>query len=412
MIFRPDPAVLSLSKHGSRAKPPFDRLRATVAFVALTMVCVGAIAASPPPTPTAQARALLAKGDVEGALKVDPKNPDVLIFAGNIVRDRYGLLPALPWYDRALEIKPDHLDVLFEKAATLGDAGRSDEMLDVTRKLLTLSKNNAQACYLQAVLLARAGKWDMARVILYRAGDRMDRIAGMNLMRAIVMMQAGSNDGAIAQLRPILNDRPDNAKARRLLGLALMRAGSRDEAIEALRPLAERGDGYALMLTGRAFEAMGNRAAAAEALDRASRAAAGVLSADHLAGLDKFLATNPGNAAAQRAAADRALSRGEWAGAAAIYDSLSTRLGNRDPVRLVNAGWAQVGLGQPDAAVDLGKRAYALAPMSPLATASFGSFLARAGKAAEAVPLLEKAVAMVPEEARFAQELAAARKSL
>jgi cellulose synthase operon protein C len=378
---------------------------------AAALIAVIAIAAAPapPPNPTTEARALLAKGDVEGALKLDPKNPDALVYAGNLVRDRYGLLPALPWYDRALQIKPDHLDVLFEKAATLGDAGRSDDMLGVTRKLLALSKNNAQACYLQAILAARAGKWDLARMILYRAGDRMDRIAGMNLMRAMVMMQAGSNDGAIAQLRPILNDKPDNAKARRLLGLALMRAGSRDEAIEALRPLAERGDGYALTLTGRAYEALGNRAAAADALDRASRAGAGVLSADQLAGLDKFLATNPGNPAAQRAAADRALSRGEFEAAMAIYDSLATRLGNRDPVRLVNAGWAQVGLKQPDAAVTLGARAYALAPMNPLATASYGAFLARAGRAGEAVPLLEKAVAMAPGEARFAQELKAAR---
>lgn len=378
------------------------------------MLAAGVVAAAPAPLqkPAITARALLARGDVEGALKLDPKNPDALVYAGNLVRDRYGLLPALPWYDRALQIKPDHLDVLFEKAATLGDAGRSDDMLGVTRKLLALSKNNAQACYLQAVLAARAGKWDLARVILYRAGDRMDGIAGMNLMRAIVMMQAGSNDGAIAQLRPILNDRPDNAKARRLLGLALWRAGSAADVIDVLRPLAVQGDGYALSLTGRAYEAMGNRVAAADALDRAARAGAGILSADQLAGLDKFLATNPNNPAAQRAAADRALSRGEWAAAASIYDSLATRLGNRDPVRLVNAGWAQIGLGQADEAVRLGARAYALAPMNPLATASYGAFLARAGKAGAAVPLLEKAVAMAPGEARFGQELKAARAKL
>jgi predicted Zn-dependent protease len=66
-------------------------------------------------------------------------------------------------------------------------------------------------------------------------------------------------------------------------------------------------------------------------------------------------------------------------------------------------------LKQPDAAVTLGARAYALAPMNPLATASYGAFLARAGRAGEAVPLLEKAVAMAPGEARFAQELKAAR---
>ena len=50
--------------------------------------------------------------------------------------------------------------------------------------------------------------------------------------------------------------------------------------------------------------------------------------------------------------------------------------------------------------------------MNPLATASYGAFLARAGKATEAVPLLEKAVVMVPNDPRLGEELAAARKSL
>ncbi len=377
------------------------------------MLAVGALATAPTPSkPAVTGRTLLAKGDVEGALKLDPKNPDVLVYAGNLVRDRYGLLPALPWYERALQVKPDHLDVLFEKAATLGDAGQSAEMLAVTRRLLVLSKNNAQACYLQAILAARAGKWDLSRTILYRAGDRMDGISGMALMRAMLLMQAGANDGAIAQLRPLVNDQPDNAKARRLLGLALWRSGSGADAIDVLRPLAERGDGYALTLTGRAFEATGNRTAAAEALDRAARAGAGVLSGEQLASLDEFLTRNPADPAALRAAADRALSRGEFAAAAAIYDALAVRLGNRDPVRLVNAGWAQVGLKQADEAVKLGARAYQLAPMNPLATASYGSFLARAGKAAEAVQLLQKAVAMAPGEVRYAEELAAALKSL
>jgi cellulose synthase operon protein C len=394
-------------------------------FAAITMLAFGAADAVPI---SAESRAVMwikdglamrAKGDIVGAaaafdsaIRLDPKNPDALINAGNLVRDRYGLLPALPWYERALQVKPDHLDVLFEKAATLGDAGQSAAMLAVTRRLLVLSKNNAQACYLQAVLAARAGKWDLARTILYRAGDRMDGIGGMALMRAIVMMQAGANDGAIAQLRPLVNDQPDNAKAQRLLGLALWRSGSSTDAVDALRPLAERGDGYALTLTGRAFEALGDRAAAANALDRAARAGAGVLSADQLASLDPFLTRNPADPAALRAAADRALSRGEFAAATGIYDALAARLGNRDPVRLVNAGWAQIGLKQPDEAVKLGARAYQLAPMNPLATASYGSFLARAGKAADAVPLLEKAVAMVPGDRRYAEELAAARKSL
>ncbi len=366
-----------------------------------------------------EGRVLLAKGNVDGAigsieraLALDPKNADALLYGGNLVRDRYGLLAAIPWYDRALAIVPGHRDVLYEKAATLGDAGQAVAALDTSRALLSVSKNNAQALYLQAVLAARAGKWDVSRNVFFRADDRLDGIAGTALLRAMQMMQAGANDGAIAQLRPLLTAQPGNVKVRRLLGLALLRAESGTDAVDVLRPLADVGDGYAQFLCGRALESTGDRAGASAMLDRAARAGAGQIDDAMFGRLDRFLGTNPANVAAQKAAADRALSRGEWEAAAAIYASLATRLGNRDPLRLVNAGWAAVGRKDNAAAIGFGAQAYAIAPMNPLATASYGAFLARAGRASDAVPILEKAVAMAHGDVRYAEELAAARKSL
>jgi cellulose synthase operon protein C len=365
-----------------------------------------------------EARTLLGKGDgdgatraIEAALKLDPNNTGALVYAGNLVRDRYGLLPALPWYNRALTIRPSHEDALFEKAATLGDAGRARDMLATSRQLLAVSPNNPKAFYLQAVLAARAGKWELARGLIYRIGKRLDAVPGMLLLRGAATVQAGANDEAITTLRVLTAMQPDNAKAQRLLGLALWRVGDNGGAIDALRPLAERGEIYALVITGRAFEALGDRVAAAAALDRAAGATASWPVPQAMAALDPFLAANPHNSYAQRRAADRSLSKGEWDGAAILYRSLATRLGERDPVRLANAGWAEIGRERPRDAVEFGQRAYGLAPMNAVTVASYGSFLARAGRKAEAIPILEKAVAMRPEEPRFAQELAAARKS-
>jgi cellulose synthase operon protein C len=384
------------------------------ALLALVLLLTGASR----PNWVADARAKLRQGDsagaralVERALSADPRNPDLLVLAGNIVRDGYGLLPALPWYDRALTLKPDHEDALFEKAATLGDAGRARDMLAVSRELLTVSPNNPKGFYLQAVLAARAGKWELARGLIYRIGTRLNQVPGMLLLRGGVTLQVGANDEAVASLRPLVDQQPDNAKARRLLGLGLWRVGDMRGTIDTLRPLAAAGDGYALTITGRAWEAMGDRAAAAADLDGAARAGAILPDAGTVAALDGFLAANPDNARAQRLAADRALSRGEWDAAASLYGALTTRLGDRDPARLANAGWAEIGREAPDEALGFGARAYALAPMNPLSAASYGAFLSRAGRPGDAIPLLEKAVAMAPQEARFAQELAAARKS-
>lgn len=348
----------------------------------------------------------------ERAIAAQPRNAEALVFTGNLIRDRDGLIPALAWYDRALAIQPGRIDALFERAATLGDAGRATEALAATRALLAVSPNNAGAFYMQAVIAARAGKWDIARRLMFRVGARMDGVPGAVMLRAMTELQANAFDGAITRLRPLADAQPGNARVRRLLGLALWRAGSREDAIAVLQPLADRGDGYALTLAGRVLEAMGNRAAAADALDRAAHA--GVVPPDPaaMAALDRFIAANPGNAWAQRAAADRAMAQGQWGSAATLYEALATRLGQRDPARLVSQGWAMVGVQQPGSALPLGARAYALAPMNPLATASYGAFLARNGRAAEAVAILEKAVALAPGEARFREELVAARAAL
>jgi cellulose synthase operon protein C len=159
------------------------------------------------------------------------------------------------------------------------------------------------------------------------------------------------------------------------------------------------------------LEAMGNRAEAAIALDRGASAGVAPPDSATVEALDAFLAANPDNPPAQRLAAERALSRGEWDAAAALYGSLATRLGARDPVRLANAAWAEIGRGQPDSAVEFGAQAYALAPMNAVTVAGYGSFLARAGRRATAVPILEKAIVLAPGETRFIQELVAARKS-
>jgi cellulose synthase operon protein C len=366
-------------------------------------------------TRVALARARLAAGDrdgataeVETALAIDPKAASALVLGGNLVRDRYGLVPALRWYGRALAVVPGRLDALFERAATLGDAGRATDALEATRVLMAASPNNAQAFYLQAVIAARAGNFDLARRLMMRVGARLDGQPGAILVRAIAELQGGNLDGAIPRLRTLLTMQPGNLRARRLLGMALWRTGAHGDAIDVLRPLAEQGDGYALMLSGRAFEALGDRAASADMLDRAAAAQPKVPDPAAMGVLDDFLAANPAHPGAQRAAADRALAQGDWAAAATLYAGLETRLGARDPVRLANAGWAALGTGDGARALQLAEKAHAIAPMNALAAASYGAFLQRAGQNERAVSVLGKAVALVPGETRFREELAVA----
>ncbi|GGC00068.1 hypothetical protein GCM10011494_18220 [Novosphingobium endophyticum] len=221
----------------------------------------------------ARGRHLRAIEAAEHALKLDPDNVRALEFRGQLVRDRYGLVAAIPWFETALMKKPDDVSVLLEYAATLGDMGRASECLTVTRRVLELSPKHPRAFYLQAVLAARAGNYQLARGLLDRTGAQLDGHAGVLLLRGIVELAAGNPSAASEVLEQVLRVRPDSRRAQDLLARAIYLSGEYRYATLRFRDRITRDDAspYLLTVVARAYEALGDRQAAGELLDRAAR---------------------------------------------------------------------------------------------------------------------------------------------
>lgn len=223
----------------------------------------------------------LAIGDLGGAIaagerayRLRPGRPDVAALVARLTRVRNGLAAALPWYERALERDPGNRALLAEAAAAFGDAGRARTMLALTRRLLLAERNHPQALYLQAVMAARAGRYDLARTLAYRIGNRLDHVPGMQLLRAALELEGGSKTAAIDRLEPLLALQPRNLRVRMLLASAQHQSGDAAGVIATLGPVVGRRDAtpYALTLAARAHEAAGRREEAALLLDRAARA--------------------------------------------------------------------------------------------------------------------------------------------
>lgn len=220
-------------------------------------------------------------GDVSGAdvavrraLAIDPANLDAIVLAGEVVRSRYGLRAALPWFARALERDAYHYPALIEYAATAGDLGQVGVMLEASRRALAARPDSPHALYLQAVLAARAGRYELARTLLARVGDAGLNMPGAVLLTGLIAYAQGGYEQAVVSFREVVGRQPMNLVARRLLGASLLRSGDARGALEALRPMGVRADAdsYTLTLVGRAFEATGERDWAARFLDRAARA--------------------------------------------------------------------------------------------------------------------------------------------
>lgn len=226
-------------------------------------------------------RIRLTAGDIGGAsdaaaraATLAPREPAALTLQAEVVRSRYGLVAALPWFAAALRSDAYYHPALIEYAATLGELGRNTEMLAATRDALLARPGSPQALYLQAVLAARAGRATLARTLLQRAGGAIAGLPGSLLLSASLDYTEGKPEQAAVTWQRLVALQPLNVSARRLLGAALLRSGNPNDALETLRPIGLRADAdsYSLTLIARAFEAVDDRASAAQFLDRAGAA--------------------------------------------------------------------------------------------------------------------------------------------
>ena len=241
---------------------------------------------------------------VDYALKIDASNVRALEFRGRLMRSQFGIVAALPWFERGLQIAPTDVPLLEEYGATLGEAGRYRDMLKVARQIIALDSRNPTAFYMQAVLAARAGNCKMAKRILPRAGSTFNELPAAMLLDAICEFELGNYNRSVDQLQRLLAMQPRNRKVRTLLAQSLYRAGNPLDALDIIREIAGRGDAdsYALTTAARAFEASDQRGNASAALNDAAlsvvRAALPLPEPMSLAGAADEARRNPSNARA------------------------------------------------------------------------------------------------------------------
>lgn len=218
-------------------------------------------------------------GDVVGAIEaagkatsLDKGNTDALLLRAELVRTQFGLVASLPWFEAALKRDPYRHAALIQYAATLGDAGRTRQMLAVTRKAMEVRPRSPQALYLQAVLAARAEQFGLARDLLQRAGSGVASLPGGLLLGGSLDIEQGRYERAIEKLRNLVSLQPMNITARKLLATALLRSDASKNGIEVILPVVARGDAdsYALALAARGYERIGQRDTAAQYFDRAA----------------------------------------------------------------------------------------------------------------------------------------------
>jgi len=140
--------------------------------------------------------------------------------------------------DRALRIAPDHLPSRVARLRGHALAGRKDQAQALLKDLQSRFPDDPEV-RAQAGWLAALGQ-DLATALPHlEAAHAKSPSAALARDISALRMQSGDHDGAIAVLREWLDNHPDDARQRSLLGLLLLGLERREEGLAALREVVE-----------------------------------------------------------------------------------------------------------------------------------------------------------------------------
>jgi tetratricopeptide (TPR) repeat protein len=299
----------------------------------------------------------LAADAVGRALAIDPREPQALAFQADLTRDSRGFVAALPWFERALQLAPNDLDLMGEYAATLAEAGRYRDMLAVARAMVKLDRTDPRAYFLQAVLAARAGNDELARRLMWRTNGEYDDTPAGLLLQGVLEYRDGSTGLAVNKFAELVRRQPDNELASRLLARSLLGDSDASEVVARFASAAARPEAspYMLTIVARAYEQLDRRDLAAPLLDRAAqRADTGVkplpMSHDGAPAIFRFGDDDPTNGDVAMPTLRKMLSGGRLADAAAYASRLRARYPNSSDIEVL-VGDAQLLGGNAGAAL-------------------------------------------------------------
>ena len=325
--------------------------------------------------------------------------PAMLLLSGSV---EYGLgndLLAAEYWGRLAEMQPLNRTAAALAARALyraGDAAGAAQMLPVD----AASDTGSYGEWVLARSFEALGNRDAAMAMLNRA-----QVPGSG---AAVLPGPGAGPAADVRARIAAG----NFAGARLVGQALAERnpGVADAQILLGDVLAEQGDARGAM-------AAYGRAAALDfspsLMQRMVAMARAVGDEDAALGvLVRFLQANPASLPARRLLAETYLAAGANEAAAALYRDLIAVIGPNDA--MLHAGYARAlsGAGRAGAALDQARRAYRVQPGNPEVVHIYGYVALQAGEHEEAREILEKAVAMLPDNPLARRHLAMAEAAL
>ncbi len=219
----------------------------------------------------------------ERATSMAPADGDTWTLRAEISRHRGELERALEHYAHAIDVQPNNMPARIGRAATLIDLDLDQRALEDIQFVRERLPSDAQASYLYALTLRRAGDEAGAQAVLEKAANALAALAPEFLnkhapslyMFAVIRHAQKNYEAARGLLQRFLRLFPNHLPARKRYGSILIQMGELQSAVATLEPLLSSNpqDTVLHAMLGRAYLGRGRYAEAAEMFRRAVKLA-------------------------------------------------------------------------------------------------------------------------------------------
>ena len=214
------------------------------------------------------------------ALALAPGAAQALYIRGTVAHVQGDLKGALGFYDKAIQVAPDHVEALVSRAGLSMDLNRLGEAGKDIQALLKTDPKDPRGAYLSALLAEREGRPTEAKSALADVTSLLDPVPiEMLRYRPQLLMLGGlshfgldATEKAKPYLEAVLRDQPGSPAAK-LMARIHLKEGNVDRAIETLDAYLGREprDAQATLLLASAHMAQGRHGRAIFLLEEAAR---------------------------------------------------------------------------------------------------------------------------------------------
>jgi tetratricopeptide (TPR) repeat protein len=230
-----------------------DRLRLAGRGAEAERICCELLAAHPFAVPVLNLLAILlgardelieAEGLIRRALARAPGEPALSNTLGNLLFKGGDVAGAEAAYRQAIALKPDYAEAHYNHGLMLAQLSRLDDALVAQRRAVALKPTYAEALIQIGVLLRDRGSQNEALALFQQALSANPRHFDAMYYCALALISLQRHDEAVAPLQAALALRPQCPEALHALGNALGYINREEEALNAYRRAIEAAPGF------------------------------------------------------------------------------------------------------------------------------------------------------------------------